>query len=307
MTTPQAGIFVEDTAHHTYQQYKLGSGTSALEQGKAVLALVLALEQAGANTVVGLSKALCEQIGVEPPVGFRDFESIGHNNQRATATQSDLFVWLHGPDRGELFDAARIAVATLAGIGSPITEHYGFVYRDSRDLTGFIDGTENPSAQEGRQLAVCRAEQPGAGGSVLLVQRWIHDLDKFESCNQADQEAIIGRTKPDSIELDEAAMPATSHVARMVMEDEDGVEIEIYRRSAPFVAGNEAGLMFVGFSDELAKLDNMVRSMYGLQPDEGLPDERGEYDHLIDYSVAASNAYFFTPCMEELAELGHRG
>ncbi|MYI56484.1 MAG: Dyp-type peroxidase, partial [Acidimicrobiia bacterium] len=182
-------------------------------------------------------------------------------------------------------------------IGTLARETPSWVYRDSRDLTGFIDGTENPPVAEARELAVI-ADGPGAGGSFVLAQRWIHDLDGFAALATAEQEQVIGRTKPDSVELED--LPANSHLGRVVHTDAAGDEIEIYRRSVPYGTSTEAGLYFLAFTDDLAKIDLMLGAMFGATGD-------GRHDRLVTFSETVSGAYYYAPSRETLQSLGLAG
>ncbi|MCP3934011.1 MAG: Dyp-type peroxidase [Actinomycetia bacterium] len=298
MTSPQPGIFAEGTSTHRVQKYDIASSADAEHIRAALSGLAATIESQsdrGAEIVVGFGADLAQRLTVETPADFRSFETIGQGVRSAPATQHDLIIWVHGNGPGDVFDASLAARRTLADIGEIVSDVSAFVYHDSRDLTGFIDGTENPAAEEGCEIAVVDEGLPGAGGSILLVQRWVHDLDTFHALDVPDQERVIGRTKPDSVELDEAVLPDDAHITRVVMEDDDGEEIEIYRRSVPFGNSTEAGLMFLGFTDELAKIDNMLREMYGVSD--------GVHDRVIDFSQARSSGYYFAPSKETLHRL----
>ena len=128
----------------------------------------------------------------------------------------------------------------------------------------------------------------------MLAQRWVHDLIAFDRLAVADQEATIGRTKPDSVELDDK--PPTAHISRVVIE-EDGEELEIYRRSAPYGTVREHGLYFVAFSADRTRFDKMLARMFGTTGD-------GLHDHLTDFTRPVSGAYYFAPSLQALAALG---
>lgn len=310
MSSPQRGIFIEGANSHWFQEYEIARSCEiAAIRSALAAALVFATpdensEDAAAHdqiqVVVGFGPVLAEQLSIETPADFRAFETIGNQTRSAIASQHDLWIWIHGDDRGAIFDAALRARRAMTEVGAIVGDVPCFVYKDNRDLTGFIDGTENPEAAEGRKLAVVGEGLAGRGGSTVLVQRWDHDLDSFHTLSVAEQEDIIGRTKPDSVELGEDVLPATSHIARVVMEDDDGEEIEVYRRSVPWGDSTEAGLMFVAFTNELAKVDNMVRAMFGsLDTDE----DAEVYDHLTDFSDARTSSYFFAPDQTTLTAL----
>ncbi len=308
MATPQSGIFVEDSTNHWFQEYDISRSADVAAVvaaiGSAAIGSVAAVNpeavQDGIEIVIGVGRELANQIGIETALDFRPFETIGSGPRAAVATPHDLVLWIHGKDRGPIYDAALHARRTLTQVGAIVGDVPAFVYLDNRDLTGFIDGTENPDTAEARTLAVVAEGQQGEGGSTMLVQRWVHKLDAFHALDVADQERVIGRTKPDSVELEGDALLDTAHIARVVMEDDAGDEVEIYRRSVPWGDSTEAGLMFVGFSNELDKIDKMVQAMFG--PLEG---ERADiHDSLTTFSTARTSSYFFAPSQEALAGLG---
>ena len=291
--TPQAAIFVEGTAFHWFQHFAVAADAPA----EQILAAVRTVYEAAdsVNLLVGLGTEMAARLPVESPEGLKDFTEVaGTSGRRAVATQEDVFFWIHG-DRHDLnFEVALAARRAFDPLGVLARETPSWMYRDSRDLTGFIDGTENPAAEEARELAVIPTG-PGAGGSFVLAQRWIHDLDAFAALAVAEQEQIIGRTRGDSIELED--MPENSHVGRVVHEGDDGEEIEIYRRSVPYGTSTEAGLYFLAFTDDLAKIDLMLAAMFGATGD-------GNHDRLVTFSETVSGAYYFAPPQETLQRLG---
>src|SRR5262249_42482023 len=183
------------------------------------------------------------------------------------------------------------AIAALATVASLATEVAGWTYKDSRDLTGFIDGTENPSLADAPEVALISEGRPGAGGSVLLFQQWLHNAPVVEALSVEEQEKVIGRTKQASIELDEEVRGPTSHVSRNVIE-ENGVEQHIFRRNSPYGTATSHGTMFVGFSSDQRRLARMLSRMAGA--------EDGIRDALTRYTTAVSGAYYFVPSVEAL-------
>ena len=162
-------------------------------------------------------------------------------------------------------------------------------YRHDRDLTGFIDGSENPTLIEAPDIALIPEGSPGAGGTILLLQKWVHDASAWESLPVSDQELVIGRRKPDSVELEDK--PADSHVAST---DQD-VFGKIFRRNMPYGTVSDHGTMFVGFSATQRPLTAMLESMAGL--DDGSPDA------LTRFTTALTGAYYFVPSTEALRRL----
>ncbi len=290
---PQKAIFVEGTTAHWFQHFAVDAGATAGEVVAAVRSVYGAASSV--HLVVGFGSDMVVRLGLEAPEGLKPFTEVaGSSGRRAVATQEDVFFWIHSDHHDLNFEVALAARRAFDPLGMLARETPSWVYRDSRDLTGFIDGTENPPADEARKLAVI-ADGPGAGGSFVLAQRWIHDLDAFATLEVARQEEVIGRTKPDSVELED--LPADSHVARVVHTDDDGDEIEIYRRSVPYGTSTEAGLYFLAFTDDLAKIDLMLAAMFGATGD-------GDHDRLVTFSETISGAYYFAPPQEALQRLG---
>lgn len=294
MANPQHGIFAEGTPQHWFLAFDLSGPAPA---GLAADLASLREQAAGANpndtvqVVVGFGPDAAAALGIEVADSFGAVGVIGTPERAPVVDQHDVFVWLHGSSHDRTFETALAAARCF---GPPVVDVAAAVYRDSRDLTGFIDGTENPAAAEARDLAVVADGRAGAGGSILLAQRWVHDLDTFHALDLAEQEAVIGRTKDDSVELD--PVPANAHIDRVVMEDDSGDEIEIYRRSVPYGTPTEAGLYFVAFTDHQPKIDDMLHAMFGSSGD-------GEHDRLTDFSRAVSTGYYWVPSAEALAAI----
>ncbi len=172
-------------------------------------------------------------------------------------------------------------------------EQFGYRYRDSRDLTGFIDGTENPKTWEAGEVALIPNGAAGAAGSYAITMRWVHDLDRFHALPVHEQEQVIGRTKSDSVELDDADKPPSAHISRVVIE-EGGEELEIYRRSVPYFGMQQHGLYFVAFSASRHRYDAMLARMFGTSGD-------GEHDRLTEFTKPVSGSFWFVPSLPDLA------
>jgi putative iron-dependent peroxidase len=205
----------------------------------------------------------------------------------APATQSDVWFWVHGAERDDVFDPARAIDGAMSGIARVTLDLSGFMYHDARDMTGFVDGSANAKDDKRLEQGLVAAGKPGAGGALVLGQKWVHDLDGFAKLSQADQERVFGRTKPDSIELEGDALPAWSHFGRTDLKVDGGGQ-KMYRRSAPIGGVGEHGLYFLGFTSDIGHFDNVLKSMFGLSGD-------SEYDHLTDFSEAKTGAYWFAP------------
>jgi porphyrinogen peroxidase len=171
-------------------------------------------------------------------------------------------------------------------VAATADETSSWPYRHDLDLTGFIDGTENPSLIDAPPVVLVPDDAPGAGGTILLLQKWAHDATAWESLPDADQEQVIGRRKADSIELDDK--PADSHVAST---DQDRLG-KIFRRNMPYGTVTDHGTMFVGFCAEQRPLAAMLESMVGL-------DDEAR-DSLTRYTRPLTGAYYFVPSTESL-------
>jgi porphyrinogen peroxidase len=285
MGTPQSGIFALGTASHAYLELDLRAGRDARELVCAVADLrEPRTTTGGVNLVAGFRPELWRELvpdGIPAElVGF-DHDLVGADGFVMPATQHDVVLWLSGSAYDVVFDMARGAIAALDPLAAVAREVSAWSYRHDRDLTGFVDGTENPSLVEAPEVALVPQDRPGAGGSVLLLQQWAHDAPAWEALPVARQEQAMGRSKPDSVELEDRA--PSSHVARTDQERFG----DIFRRNMPYGTATDHGTMFVGFSAEQRPLAAMLASMAGL--DDGVRDE------LTYYTRPLSGAYYFVP------------
>jgi putative iron-dependent peroxidase len=198
-------------------------------------------------------------------------------------------VWLSGSAYDVIFDMARSVIHDLAGLASLADETSSWPYRHDRDLTGFIDGSENPTLLDAPTAALLPEGVPGAAGSVLLLQKWKHKVAEWEALPIDRQEHIMGRTKLDSVELENK--PSDSHVAR-TDQDEFG---HIFRRNMPYGNVEDHGTVFVGFSADQKRLSRMLDSMAGLV--------NGTRDALTRFTQPLSGSYYFVPSVESLRRL----
>lgn len=299
MATGQPGIFAQGTRSHYSLEFDLRPAVAIRDVVTAVVQLrEPSVTAGGLNLIIGFGADLWAQMAPAggAPSELRPFDAVhGIDGHHAPATQHDIWIWVHGTGEDVALDAARACAAVLAPVAEVALEQPCFVYKDSRDMTGFVDGTENPHIEEAPGVALIADGEAGAGGSYVITQRWIHDLEKFHATSLSEQEGTIGRTKPDSVELDDDVKPPTAHIARVVIE-EDGEELEIYRRSTPYGTVGEHGLYFIGFSAELSRFDKMLGRMFGVSD--------GVRDHLTDFTRAVSGSYYFAPSLDALIALG---
>ena len=292
MGSPQSSIFALGSRAHHHLEFELDASPDQLFAGVArVLDLVTSV--AGVNVVVGFGPRTWAKASPSGPIdGLVDFQTVsGTNGFTMPATQHDLWLWLHGSGTDTTFDVARLAVRALRGVARLVSEQQSFVYRASQDLTGFEDGTENPTPDRASSIA-CIPHGVGAGGSVVLLQRWVHDLDAFEALQETEQEQVIGRTLHGSEELDESLQAHSAHIRRVVIRDGNSQELEVFRRSTAFGGLIEHGLMFLAFSRDQARLQRMLNRMAGL--------EDGVRDRLTDFSSPTASAWYFAPPIESL-------
>jgi putative iron-dependent peroxidase len=290
MSTPQGGIFALGTASHAYLEFDVSAGRDAED---LVLAIASLREprttMGGVNLEAGFRPELWRQVAPDDSPaeldGFVD-DMIGVDGFVMPATQHDAVLWLSGSAYDVIFDVARNAIAELRELASVAEETSSWPYRHDRDLTGFIDGSENPTLIEAPDIALIPEGSPGAGGTILLLQKWVHDAGTWESLQDSDQEQVIGRTKPDSVELDDK--PADSHVAST---DQDRFG-KIFRRNMPYGTVIDHGTMFVGFCSEQRPLSTMLESMAGLAG--------GVRDALTRYTRPLTGAYYFIPSTDAL-------
>jgi putative iron-dependent peroxidase len=293
--TPQTGIFALGTPEHCYLELDLEPAARSADLVRAVAALTGPLSTTGGvNLVVGFRPELWAEVapGQAPPdaAGFTD-PVHGPGGFQMPATQADAWVWVAGGDRTAVFDNSRAVIAGLSGTAAVARELTGWLYRHDRDLTGFIDGTKNPSLLEAPTVAIV-PDGPGAGSSVVLFQVWRHDTAAWESLGVHGQERAMGRTKEDSTEFSPEEMPASAHVARTTVEV-DGVEQQIFRRNVAYGGVTDHGTAFVGFGRDQWRLAEMLRRMAGAT-------DRVR-DGLTHWLTPLTGAYYTVPAIEALA------
>lgn len=293
--TPQAGIFDETPTQTYFLEYQL-SDAADIKEIKAALSKSLQADKV--SIVVSFGKnAWLKLQPAWAPAGLQSFTEInGREGHQAPSTQGDVFFWVQGTDVGDVFDQAMHIQSEMQSVALLTLDEPGFDYHHSMDLIGFEDGTANPKTDElKRAAALIEDGQPGAGGSIVLSQKWVHDLGKWETVPVHCQEAIVGRTKIENEELEGDAMPIDSHVSRTDLKV-DGVPMKIYRRSYPFGKVSENGLLFLAFACELKRFSTQLESMYGFNDAEVI-------DQILNYSKAVSGSYWFAPSQEDLAEM----
>lgn len=219
----------------------------------------------------------------------------GQNGHSMPSTQSDVWIWIQGPERADVMAALLHVFGALQDCVRIQLDLAGFKNRQSRDLTGFVDGTANPKEEKRVLAAQIPLHELGAGGSYVLTQKWRHHMKAFESLTVSEQERVIGRTKETDEELRGEAMPKNAHVSRTDVKI-DGVGQKIFRRSLPYGNASDHGLYFIGFACDLSRISVQLDRMLGNTGD-------GFSDRLMDYSTAESGAYWFMPSKPDLDAL----
>jgi putative iron-dependent peroxidase len=255
--------------------------------------------EAALTCVMGFGAQLWDRLaGPERPAGLHPFREIEAEGRHAVATQADLLFHIRADRMDLCFELATHITARLGEAVDTVDEVHGFRYFDDRDLIGFVDGTENPTGQDAVEATVIGAEDPAyAGGSYVIVQKYLHDLAKWNAVPVEQQEGIIGRTKLDDIELDDSVKPTFAHNALTTIV-EDGEEIDIVRDNMPFgnTAKGEYGTYFIGYARSPGTIELMLTNMFVGQPP-------GNYDRLLDVSTAITGSLFFVPSMPLLESL----
>ena len=291
MAVAQSGILALGTSSHAYLEFDRLPGTTDRALVQAVAELTATVKTTGATGLVaGLRPELWSAVQPDqaPDVHGYDAPVVGPDGFTMPATQHDLVLWATGGGRSIVFDATTHAVAALAGVAGLADETVAWSHHHDRDLTGFEDGTENPPAAEAVGVVTIPEGEPGAGGSVLLLQKWVHDSSTWYALERSVQEDVIGRTKPDSIELD--PKPDDAHAART---DQDTYG-HIFRRNTAWGDTAAHGTMFVGFCAHQGPLAAMLDAMAGID---------GPRDALTRYTSALTGAYYVVPPADVLARL----
>ncbi len=257
--------------------------------------------EAGLSCVLGFgSEAWDGLFGPPRPAELHPFREIRAGDRHAVSTPGDLLFHIRAKRMDLCFELATQIMARIGDAVSPVDEVHGFRYFDDRDLIGFVDGTENPTGQAAIDAVVVGEEDPEfAGGSYVVVQKYLHDLAGWNKLTTEAQERIIGRTKLSDIELDDAVKPTSAHNALTTIV-ENGKEIKILRDNMPFgqAAQGEFGTYFIGYSRSPGTIEQMLENMFIGRPP-------GNYDRLLDFSRAVTGNLFFAPTatfLENVAE-----
>jgi putative iron-dependent peroxidase len=279
--TTQAALFEPIPAHARHLFFELipsANPQAALQK--------LAAACDGRAVVLGIGQPVADAVGIPIP-GLREFPERFHARPEVPATQHALWLWLRGDEPGDLLLQGHALQALAAPAFSLVQAIDCFRHQDSRDLTGYEDGTENPEDDAAIKAAVVQGQGAGIdGSSFAAVQQWLHDFPAFESMPRAEQDNCFGRRRDDNEEIDDA--PESAHVKRTAQEDFDP-EAFVVRRSMPWVDGADAGLVFLAFGKSFDAFEALLNRMTG--QDDGISDA------LFGFTRPLTGEYYWCPPM----------
>ena len=247
--------------------------------------------EGGLSCVMGIGHDAWDRLFGSPrPAELHVFKEIRAEERHAVSTPGDLIFHIRAKRMDLCFEMATQIMARVGKAVSPVDEVQGFRFFDDRDLMGFVDGTENPRGTAVDAAVLIGDEDVGfAGGSYVIVQKYLHNLDAWNALSTEAQERIIGRTKLSDIELDDSIKPTSAHNALTTIV-EDGKEIKILRDNMPFgrPSQGEFGTYFIGYSRSPRTIEQMLENMFIGRPP-------GNYDRILDFSRAVTGNLFFVP------------
>lgn len=247
--------------------------------------------EASLSCIMGFGSGAWDRLFSSPrPAELHPFREIRSGGRHAVSTPGDLVFHIRAKRVDLCFELATQIMGRLGAAVSTADEVQGFRYFDGRDLLGFVDGTENPTGTAAADAVfIGKEDVTFAGGSYVVLQKYLHDLDAWNQLSTEAQENIIGRKKVSDIELDDAAKPTSAHNALTVIE-ENGKEIKILRDNMPFgrPGFGEFGTYFIGYSRSPRTIERMLENMFIGRPP-------GNYDRILDFSTAVTGNLFFVP------------
>ena len=305
MAREQFGICAEPSLHGYYLLFNVMDDKNA--HVKKALSLLPALfdkyadrfSESNLTGVVAIGANYWDEFYPQArPKSLKPFTELECDDRVAPAVNYDLYIEIRS-DRADVNHIVAGKVSALLDDSVELVEQVrGFRYLDGRDLTGFVDGTENPKGRHRREVALIADEddQKFAAGSYLHIQRYRHNLNLWNTLEIKEQEDVMARTKIDNEEYTSENKPATAHIKRVNLKDDNGNSIEILRQSMPYGDMKMQGLFFVSYCKSPEPFELMLKSMIN-------SDEEGNFDHLLKYTQAETGAAFFAPSLNVLAEL----
>ncbi len=245
------------------------------------------------SMVIGIGAELWPRLyDVPPPSQLHPFKALSGETHSAPSTPGDVLFHIRARRMDLCFELATLVTDRLGSMAEVVDEVHGFRYFDSRDLLGFVDGTENPEGADAvAAIYITDEQEPAyAGGSYVIVQKYIHDMAAWNALSTEEQEKTIGRYKLSDVEMADDVKPANSHVALNVIEDDDGNELDIVRDNMPFgrPGSGEFGTYFIGYAADPAITERMLENMF-------IGDPPGNHDRILDFSTAITGCLFFVP------------
>ncbi|MDN5759265.1 MAG: Dyp-type peroxidase [Tomitella sp.] len=250
----------------------------------------------GIKIVAGIGADVWPRLFNAPmPHELHPFIELDGDRHRAPSTEGDVLFHIQASTIGVCFELADQIMSRLSGAVTAVEEVHGFQYFDRRNLLGFVDGTENPEGTEAVEAVYIDSEPDHTGGSYVIVQKYIHDMDAWNSVSVEEQQRVVGRTKLDDIEFGDDTQASNSHVALTDISDDDGNDLDIYRANMPFgsAGSREHGTFFIGYAKRADTLEQMLRNMF-------IGDPPGNSDRLLDFSTAQTGSLFFAPSQDFL-------
>ena len=245
----------------------------------------------GLSCVVGFGSDAWDRLfGAPRPKELHPFREI-HGVHHAVSTPGDILFHIRATRMDLCFELAAQIMVRIGSAVAVVDETHGFKYFDDRDLIGFVDGTENPVGRACTEAAIIGDEDPPfAGGSYVIVQKYLHDLSKWNAVPIEQQEGFVGRRKLSDIELEDSVKPSFAHNALTVIHDEDGNQLDIVRDNMPFgdIGKGEFGTYFIGYARSPSRTERMLDNMF-------IGNPPGNYDRLLDFSRAITGSLFFVP------------
>jgi len=306
MAQPQSGILAGPGRSALFLTLAVGPGADAATRVREVCAAIPALvrsvghrdDTAGLSCIVAIGADAWERLvpGGARPAQLHPFPELADGPRKAPSTPGDLLLHIRAERTDFCHELARVITVKLAGATSVVDETSGFAYMDNRDLTGFVDGTENPVADDRVPFVLVADEDAEhAGGSYVTVQRYVTDLVRWNASTTEDQEGAIGRTKADDIELDDTTCPPSAHKLRTTI-TRGGAEQKILRQNRAWGTTSQSGTYFIAYARDLSVTEEMLVRMF-------VADADGVYDKLLDFSVAVTGTNFFAPSLDVLEGL----
>lgn len=283
MSSTQPGILADVPAHARFLTFRLAHDVAPAD----ALAALAGLPWDPA-LLVGVGDPLARALA-RPIDGLSPFPAYATPGVSVPSTPGALWIRVSGDDRGDVWLAARAAVEALAAAFVLDEAVDGYRHGNGRDLTGYEDGTENPTGDDAAATAIVTGRGDGLdGGSFLAVQRWVHDFARFGAMKPEERDLAVGRRREDNEEIEDA--PASAHVRRTAQEEFTPAAF-LLRRSMPWHGDDGAGLLFCSFGAGLGAFNAQLRRMVGL--------DDGVVDALFRFTRPVTGGYYFCPPVHE--------